>query len=205
MKGIIGAVINNILLMRTKGIFLCIAMAIAALLAYTITSNETAHVASRMVFLLLLPLATLNASNISFDSKWNRIEKLWGMSRVTMIASRYIIYVAVSATLSALWILSPLHDGNMQNIADFVTLVLLVGALYYPTMYLLNSDHNLGLLVIIIAATLGWLVLNQVAGLLNHSWADGFSLVLLGAVCGIYMVSLVLSTAFNWFHMGRGA
>jgi len=205
MRGIAGAVLNNILLMKTMGMFLCILVALAALVAYLITNNEIVHQVSMMVFLLLIPLTTLNSSNIAFDSKWNNVEKSWSVSRFTMIASRYIIYVTISLILSALWVLSPLHDGNLHNIADFMMLVLLIGALYYPTMYLLNSDHNMGIIVIIIAAFLGWIVLDLVARLLNHSWENGFSFVLLGAVCGVYLVSLALSSAFNWFHMGRGA
>ncbi|MCL2405343.1 MAG: ABC-2 transporter permease [Defluviitaleaceae bacterium] len=205
MRGIIGAVLNNLLLMKTRGMFICVIMALCAMVAYLVTDNAAARQASILVFLLLLPLASLNASNIAFDSKWNRIEMLWGVSRFAMIASRYIIYAVISLTLSALWVLSPFHDGNIQNIADFVTLVLFIGALYYPTMYLLNTDHNIGLLIIIIATVVGLTILNWLVGWLHHSWADGFSFVLLGAVCGAYVASLLLSSIFNHIHMGRGA
>jgi len=190
--------------MKTKGMFLCIVLALSAMVVYLATDNAVSRQVSILVFLLLIPLATLNASNVSFDHKWNRIEKLWAVSSFTMIVSRYIIYAAISLLLSALWVLSPLHDGNMQNIADFVTLVLLTGAVYYPTMYLLNSDHNLGLLFIIFSAVIGFIALSRIAMLLDHSWADGFNLVMLGMVCGFYVVSLTLSVIFNRFHMGRG-
>jgi len=205
MKGITGAVLNNLFLMKTKGMFLCIIVAFGAMAFYLITDNDISRQVSILVFLLLVPLTTLNSSNVAFDSKWNRIEKLWGVRPFTMIASRYIIYATISLALSATWVLSPFHDGNMQNIADFVTLVLFTGALYYPIMHLLNSDHNMGIIIIMISASVGWLLLERIATLLDHTWADGFSFVLLGAVCAVYLVSLVLSVVFSEVHRGRGA
>jgi len=205
MRGLTGAVLNNFFLMKSKGMYLCILVAAVAMIGYLITDNAIFRQAAPMIFLLLLALSTLNSSNIAFDSKWNRIEKLWSVSPLVMITSRYIIYLAISLVLAALWVASPFHDGNLQNIADFVTLVLLVGALYYPVMYLFNSDHNLGILVIFFSAFLAFMVMNWVTSLFNHSWEDGFSLVLFGVVCGIYVTSLVLSLVFNRIHMGRGA
>jgi len=203
MRGLTGALTNNIMLMKTKGMLFGIILAIGALVTYIVTSNETAHVASLLIFLLLLPLMSLNSSNIAFDSKWNRIERLWAVPIFTMIASRYIIYISISTVLAALWIISPFHDGDLNNIAHFVSLVLLTGALYFPFMYILNSDHNIGILVIFFSAFIGFISLNQIASRLENN--NGFSFIMLGAVCAIYLVSLIISYSANQFHAGRGA
>jgi len=205
MRRVTGAVLNHVLLMKTKGMFICIVLAVAAMVVYLVTNNEIARVASVWVFLLLIPLTTLNSSNVSFDSKWNRIEKLWDVPPFIMIAARYIVYAAISVALSAIWVLSPFHDGNMQNIVDAVTLVLLTGAMYYPVMYLLNSDHNMGMIVIFFAMAAAFMAVNQIAIRISYSWQDEFTLVLLLAACGIYIVSFVLSTVFNYIHLNRGA
>ena len=203
MRGISGAVLNHLLLMKTRGMFFCIILAIAAMIVHAVTDDDIARNVSILVFLLLIPLTTLNSSNISFDSKWNRIEKLWDVSPFVMIAARYIVYAAISITLSAIWVLTPFHDGNMQNIADFVMIVLFTGALFYPIMYILNSDHNIGILIIFFSAAGGFMLLSWLATRIDHNWADGINLLLLGAVCGIYVISLALSIIFNRFHASR--
>jgi len=205
MRGAIGAVLNLSLLMKTRGMLFCIVLAAAAMVVYAVTDNDIARTASMLTFLLLIPLTTLNSSNTSFDSKWNRIEKLWDVSPFVMIAARYIVYAVISVTLAAIWVATPFHDGDIQNVTDFVTLLLLVAALYYPVMYALNSDHNIGILIIFFAAFIAFLIIIRLAAWQADSWADGFYLVTLGIVGGIYVASLVLSTIFSHIHMGRGA
>ncbi|MCL2527853.1 MAG: ABC-2 transporter permease [Defluviitaleaceae bacterium] len=204
MKGLCGALLNNIYLMKTRGMFFSILLALGGMVVYLVTDNAAARQVSIIVFLLIVPLTSLNSANIAFDSKWNHIEKILGVSPFTMIAARYIVYVVISIAFSALWVLSPFHDGNLQNIADFVTLVLFVGAIFFPVMYILNSDHNIGILVIFFAAAVGFIILNQVTIAIGHSWENGIDFALAGAVFGVYLVSLGLSYGFNMFHRGRG-
>ena len=202
MRGLTGALINNIQLMKNRIMGLFALAALASVVLYFVTDVEHFRTAA-LLSLVVIPICAMGSATISFNSKWTAFERIWDVSPVVMILSRYITFVVISLVLCGLWIISPLHDGDWQNILDAVTIVLATGALYYPLSYGLNADkeeiNNFVLMGSVAGAFWG-------GGELARHFFSGHeypSVVFFTVVLGIYLVSLVLSVAFNRFHMGR--
>ena len=197
MRELFGALLNQLNLLRTKGMLVIVVAGVVAIVGYLINRGEVFYFAAMFVFLFLIPVCMLNTTSVSFGSKWVHFERLWGISQTVLILSRYVVYVLVSLAISGLWMLSPLYDGNPSNIVLGLVMVLLTGAFYYPVMYFLNSGENegLGAVVIIFAFVIASFVL---VPLVNLDW-----LMVFGILSGLHVVSLALSVIFDKFHFGR--
>jgi len=205
MGGLVGALVNDINLMKTKGALVCLLAAVIMPVVYLVSPNDTTHLVAQIVFFLAMPAFALNSTNVSFDAKWNHFERLWAVPPLAMIASRYIIYVVFTLVFAGLWMLLPLHDGNWRGVVNLVLIMVFTGALYYPIMFALYSDHNMGIVILMISGTVASVSLISLAGFLGrYPFGDEISGLLVVLVWGAYALSWVLSTGFYMIHMKRG-
>ncbi|MCL2215856.1 MAG: hypothetical protein FWB91_02425 [Defluviitaleaceae bacterium] len=207
MRGLKGAAINHMHLMNTRnfGLYLLITAFIFAI--YLIVGEPVFLATTQILFLGTLPLGVLEASEVSFASKWTSFERAFAISQVSQVLARYVIFIIVSLILAALWFVSPFHAVYEEQVAMMGIGFMLLWAqltciVYFPIMYLLNPNKKSTSTVILLSAAGGAIALNLfvIAPLAEDSpW------ITIAIVVGLYVISVALSIIFNNFHRGRAA
>jgi len=205
MKPLTGALINNFYLMNTRltRIYL---LAVPALIAlYMATGNETAAAFLPFTIVLGIPAATFENASVPFSTKWTAFENSWSLAPHFMVISRYILYVLLVAIGVAVWLILPFEfqssPGSSFTLANYVVAGLIMCAVFYPVMYLLNpKSDSLG--IVILFATM-FIAFGLTFGL-YHLVGNNIPLTA-AAVVVSFIVSIVLSVAFNAMHRGRVA
>jgi len=203
MKGLKGAVINNIYLLWGKNFAIYLLVTAACFIGYLIAEAQIFLALGQLFLVVAIPVAVLEASLAAFSSRWNVFEKSFGISPLYLVLSRYIIFVCVSLLCAVIWMISPFYESHAPGAyQDFVFLlfwVQLTCILYFPIMYLMNPNKtSTGVAIMVVAVVIAAFLTGFVVFLsLNSMWAA------ISFIAALYVISACLSAFFDKINIGR--
>jgi len=205
MKPLAGALVNNFYLMNTQLTRLYLLAIPALILAYVTTGNEIAAGFLPFIIVLGVPAASMENASVPFSTKWTSFENSWGLAPHLMVISRYLLYILLTAIGLAIWLALPFEfyssPGTAFTLMNYIVAGLLMCAVFYPIMYLLNPKQD-SMGIIILFASMG-LSIAATFGL--HAFAGDNHCLTAAVVVASFVVSAALSIAFNAMHRGRVA
>jgi hypothetical protein len=209
MRGLTGAVINNLYLVKNNRLFMLFILALPILItAYFVTGTSRFLQLAEVLVVVGIPVGLLESSIASFDSRWNVFENSWSVSPNTVVLSRYVLFLMVSLLCTALWVVSPLGGryqletamGNM-GIEIQVVMCQLMCILFFPVISALNPRQTAVGIIAFIVAAVGAATLSRFILLAT----DGNVWFLAAILVLAHVISASISIIFNNFHRGRTA
>jgi len=202
MKQLLGAIINNFLLMNTKLTQLYLITIPGTIALYVTTRNSGAAQLMPFFIVLGVPVASLENSAVPFSTRWKSFENTWALSPHLMVISRYLLFILLSTAGLVVWAILPFEFyGGQFTLTHFVIAGQLMCIAYYPIVYLLNpKQESLG--IIILFSSIG-LSLALTFGLDRFAGDNYF--LMAAVVAAMYIISATLSCMFNAVHRGRVA
>ena len=209
MRGLVGATINNLYLLKNHRLFALYIFAFPIMLAvYFFTENSQILSFAEVYLVYGIPLLILEGSITSFSNRWNVFENSWGISPNTVVLSRYILYVVFSLVCVLIWIMLPLYGRyGLENAAwgmgiDVIIVSgQLVCILFFPVVAILNPRQTSIAVVALFVAIFGSLFLGNMV----LQFSEGNLWLTAAIIGGLYAVSASISVVFNNIHRGRTA
>ncbi|MCL2188313.1 MAG: hypothetical protein FWC16_04525 [Defluviitaleaceae bacterium] len=197
-----GATLNQLYLMRSWGIVAMFALA-ALMYVGALEAREFATTQIAMSFIIVaVPMSFLGDEN-SMVSRWNIFERAFSIPPWISVASRYVLFVAISSLLALLWFVLPSYTPEVDNPALLSTaftwgMAQLFCIFYYPILYAINPKST-GALVIVTLVTMfiamtAWMFIVLIS---ISIW------LFVAIIIVLYMISAGITIALNNFHRGR--
>jgi len=200
MKSMLGAVMNDTYLMKNRMVMFYLLGILGILGAYLTTGNPEFRTLLMSGILLVIPIASLESTSVSFSSRWQSFERAWSISPHLMVLSRYILYLILSVIGVGVWMISPFYDGNTQSLVYSLLLAQLICIVYYPIMYFLNPKKgSIGQIALMAAFGISFSLSDNVI----LRFANGNYGLIVILVIALYLVSIVFSMIFNMIHRGK--